>query len=159
VPEIDNPRVDRFAVNIATGDAPKVAAGSVGLAESSAYSLLRREDVKERIREIKEVAIQMAIEKYIVNKEWVIAELVDNVMIAKSAVPVRDKKGNETGFYTIDLSGANRSLELIGKELGMFVDRKEVTMPSLGEYLATLQEKTIQGEATSEAAPDPVSVQ
>jgi hypothetical protein len=42
---------------------------------------------------------------------------------------VRDAKGNPTGEYRYDGSVANRALELIGKELGMFVERKESGRP------------------------------
>ena len=39
--------------------------------------------------------------------------------------PVLDAKGKETGIYAYNGQVANRALELIGKELGMFVDRSE----------------------------------
>ena len=41
------------------------------------------------------------------------------------AVPVTDREGNETGEYTYQGSVANRALELVGKELGMFHERVE----------------------------------
>ena len=37
-----------------------------------------------------------------------------------------DAQGNPTGVYRYDGATANRALELLGKELGMFIDRKEV---------------------------------
>jgi len=39
------------------------------------------------------------------------------------AVPVLDKQGEPTGEYTYQGAVANRALELIGKHLGMFIDR------------------------------------
>jgi hypothetical protein len=37
---------------------------------------------------------------------------------------VLDRKGVPTGEYKFDSAGANRSLELLGKELGMFGEKK-----------------------------------
>lgn len=39
--------------------------------------------------------------------------------------PVLDGKGRQTGVFRYQGQVANRALELIGKELGMFVDRSE----------------------------------
>jgi phage terminase small subunit len=55
--------------------------------------------------------------------------LVENVERAMQAAPVLDAKGNPTGEYRYNGGVANRALELIGKENGMFVDRKEVGGP------------------------------
>ena len=43
-----------------------------------------------------------------------------------SIEPVLDGKGHPTGVYKYQGAVANRALELLGKELGMFVDRAEV---------------------------------
>jgi hypothetical protein len=56
----------------------------------------------------------------------VISRLKENADRAMQAARVIDKEGKETGEYTWQPSAANRALELIGKELGMFVDRKEI---------------------------------
>lgn len=42
--------------------------------------------------------------------------------------PVLDHEGEETGEYQFNASGANRSNELIGKHLGMFIDRKHIAL-------------------------------
>lgn len=52
------------------------------------------------------------------------------------AKEVRDSKGNGTGIYVFDSKGANRSLELIGKHLGMFVEKKEITGKDGGPLVA-----------------------
>ena len=43
------------------------------------------------------------------------------------------KTGELAAVYTFDSKGANRALELIGKEFGMFVDRKEVRHGALAD--------------------------
>jgi hypothetical protein len=47
--------------------------------------------------------------------------------------PVLNAKGEETGEYRFDSKGANQALGLLGKELGMFVDRKEIRHGPLTE--------------------------
>jgi hypothetical protein len=41
--------------------------------------------------------------------------------------PVLDSEGRPTGEYRYGGNVANRALELLGKELGMFIDRSEHT--------------------------------
>jgi phage terminase small subunit len=43
--------------------------------------------------------------------------------------PVLDKTGKMTGTYRFDQAGANRALELMGKQIGMFVQRVEDVTP------------------------------
>ena len=60
-------------------------------------------------------------------------QLVENVKMAKQAEPVLDHEGKPTGEYRQNLPAANKALELLGKELGMFVDRKEVRTGDLDD--------------------------
>ena len=46
-------------------------------------------------------------------------------------VPVRDRSGRETGNFKYDGMVANRALELLGKELGMFRDAIDHTHKNL----------------------------
>ena len=76
--------------------------------------------------ELRQAISTHTVEKTSVSKAWVIAKLVENVERAMQAVPVLDRQGNPTGDYTYQGNVANRALELIGKEYGMFIDRKEI---------------------------------
>ena len=58
-----------------------------------------------------------------ITREWVLSRLRDVAERAMQAVPVLDREGNETGEYRFDAAGANKSLELLGKHLGMFADK------------------------------------
>lgn len=71
----------------------------------------RRAEVHEKLQE-----------RTIVTREWVIAGLVENFQRAMTAVPVLDNKGIETGEYRYRGDVANRALELMGKDIGMFAD-------------------------------------
>jgi hypothetical protein len=55
----------------------------------------------------------------------VIERLRENVKRAMQAQPVIDRAGNPTGSYVYNGAAANRALELLGKELGMFIERRE----------------------------------
>jgi len=73
------------------------------------------------VAELRQAISTHTVEKTSVSKAWVIAKLVENVERAMQAVPVLD-----AGDYTYQGNVANRALELIGKEYGMFIDRKEI---------------------------------
>jgi len=75
---------------------------------------------------VRDAAKELAIDKY-----WVLKELVENVKMAKQAVEVCDAIGTPIGVYKQNLTAANRALELIGKELGMFIERKEIRIGEL----------------------------
>jgi hypothetical protein len=56
----------------------------------------------------------------------VIETLVTNVQRAMQAEEVKRPDGMGTGEYRYEGSVANRALELLGKHLGMFIDRHEL---------------------------------
>lgn len=137
MPVLDNAKHERFAQEIASGKTATdayVCAGYSGAGASvSASRLLKNAAVANRVAEllaerehIHAQATADAIERTALTKEWVIETLMENVRRAMQATPVRGEDGEERGEYTYQGSVANRSLELLGKELGMFIDRKEV---------------------------------
>jgi phage terminase small subunit len=75
-------------------------------------------------------------EKLEITQEWVIKKLVDNVERAMQAEPVLSVDGTPTGVYNYAGSVANGALTLLGKHLGMFVDRQDIT--SKGDKLDTI---------------------
>lgn len=88
--------------------------------------------VKARIEELRREITERAVEKASVDRAWVLGNLKRVVNRCLQEEPVM--KGNEpTGQYKFDSAGANRALELIGKELGMFVERKARDENPLGE--------------------------
>jgi phage terminase small subunit len=82
--------------------------------------------IDERIAErtIEKIAERMS-EKMVLTREWVIDKLIENANRAMQTTPAVDSSGRLTGEYKWDGSVANRSLELLGKECGMFVERTE----------------------------------
>ena len=133
-----NPRYERFAQGLAEGKPAYQAYIDAGFAKAgaaqSASRLLKsqRAGIRERVAEILQEREQidaegtkLAIERTAIDKEWVIERLRENVERAMQARPVIDRAGNPTGSYVYNGAAANRALELLGKELGMFIERRE----------------------------------
>lgn len=147
VKQVD-PRIEPFARALADGKDTIEAylwAGYEATADApeKARKLRVSKRVKERVAELihnevrrEKVATKKAAEKLSLTKEYVLSRLIENVERAMQAVPVLDKKGNPTGEYKYEGAVANKALELLGRELGLFVERKEIGTP--GEF-ATVQ--------------------
>lgn len=115
-----NPRHEQFAQLVATGVKPRQAAELVGYSkhrsDSQASVLVRKAWVSQRIEELRRSVDQRAVTNAALTRTWVLQELKQNV---SRAVQIED------------LSAANRALELLGKELGMFVERKVLGLQDL----------------------------
>jgi aryl-alcohol dehydrogenase-like predicted oxidoreductase len=133
-----NPRYERFAYGLAEGKPAYQAYIDAGFAKvgdaQSASRLLKnqragiRERVAEILREREQIdtaGTKLAIERTAINKEWVIERPRENVERATQAQPVLDRAGNPTGSSVYNGAAANRAQELLGKELGMFIERRE----------------------------------
>lgn len=81
--------------------------------------------VIKRISQLSHIASNNAILKTGLDRAWVIERLMSVVDRCMQAEPVKDRDGNETGEYKFDSSGANRALQLLGAELGMFTPKTE----------------------------------
>lgn len=68
-----------------------------------------------------------------ITQEWVLETLRENVERAMQHEPVI-VNGVKTGEYVYQGAVASRALELIGKHIGMFIERKEIGKP--GEFTA-----------------------
>lgn len=117
-------------------------AGNMGDAtiRVKASQLLARDKIRITVDRLREEALAPAKKRLSISKEWVLEQLVENVSIAKSAHPILDSEGTQAGEHKQNLAAANKALELIGKELGMFVERKEVRTGAIDDI--THEEKT-----------------
>jgi phage terminase small subunit len=82
--------------------------------------LLRKPEVSTRVEELRAAVSERQVEKIAVDRAWVVARLVENVQRAMQVEPVRDREGNPSGQFTYQGGVANKALELLGKEFGMF---------------------------------------
>jgi hypothetical protein len=87
--------------------------------------------VSELLRE-REVAnrqvLALAVDKAAVSKTWILERLKETVERAMTVKPVLDKAGVPTGVYEYNGFVANKALELLGREIGMFVERHELAL-------------------------------
>lgn len=94
---------------------------------------LTKPNIVKRIHEIRKELNLSGI----VTAEWVLSKLKDVAERSLQAQAVLNDDGEPIGEFKYDSSGANRSLELLGKSLGVFVDRTELTGKD-GERLQTV---------------------
>lgn len=103
------------------------AAQRAGYSKRTAYSqgcrLLKHAEVQAAVAAKRE----QVEERSAVTVEFVLKGLLTNFHRAMQAEPVLDDEGKPTGEYTYQANAANKALELMGKYLGMFVDKVEHT--------------------------------
>lgn len=98
-------------------------AGTDASAATRACELLKDSEIRARVAELQDEAASMAI----VKKSWVMRKLVENTDRAMQAEEVLDRKGDPTGEYVYQGQAANKALELLGTEIGMF-ERSQPTV-------------------------------
>ncbi len=135
MPVLDNARHERFAQELAKGASQAeayLAAGYKG-DKTAASRLSTNVNVQGRVAELKS-AIAERVE---IDQSYVLSTILDTVERCKQAKPVFDRKGDpvlvETPAgdiapaYIFDARSVLRGSELLGKHLGMFVERHEHT--------------------------------
>lgn len=130
-----NPKHERFAQELAKGQTAEEAYVLAGYKRNrgNASTLKQDQSILDRVsallaerESIHAQATADAIKSTGLTKEWIIETLKENVARAMQAKPVKtDDEGEGIGEYQYQGSVANRALELLGKELGMFVERTE----------------------------------
>lgn len=113
------------------------AAIRAGYSEKTAYSQGQRMLKKVEVKEAIDKSLTKRSDKLDLSAEYVLGSLKAVAERCMQAEPILDREGNETGEYRFDSSGANRSLELLGKYMKLFTDKVEnenVNM-SYEEYL------------------------
>lgn len=135
--ELKNPRHEAFARLIALGKSRAHAFLEAGYtvnpanpdrrnpvaAKRGSALYTKHADIQARVAEIEAELSASALAKAAVDRDYVVKELKLNHERCTGAVPVLDRRGQETGQFKIDASGSNRALELLGKEVGMFKEQ------------------------------------
>lgn len=129
---------EHFAQFVSNGETPARAYVLAGYSEKGAHAsgnrLLRNADICSRVAHLRSIKEQQhaqtvtaVIEEAGMDKAWVLKRLGKIVDLGMALEPVKDDEGREIGeIKAANLPAANTALNLIGKELGMFIDRKEV---------------------------------
>lgn len=110
---LKNEMWEKFAQAAARGVNQTKSALEAGYSETSAHvrgcELAKKPEIVKRVEELQAKAQKAAVAALAVDRQWVLRELVANAEAARTA-------NNQ--------NAVNRALELVGKELGMFIDRK-----------------------------------
>lgn len=107
-------------------------------AEAAASRLLSKVKVAAYIKK----RIDEHSENTGITAEWILSSLQKIVLRSMQAVAVLDSQGNPNGEYRYDSSGANRALELLGKNKKMWTDKVEHEgLDSLSEAIHQAQQR------------------
>jgi hypothetical protein len=164
MPILKNARHERFAQELGKG---KTADESYQLAgykanRGNATTLKANQSVLARVKELQERVAEKLVAKTALTKEWVLEQLQENLARAMQQRRARNDDGEDVGEFTYQGNVANRALELLGKELGMFIDRKEVGKPGdfadmsdneLDAFIASGQAALGASDSGTESAP------
>lgn len=119
MPVLANVLHEKLAQGVARGLTQKQAAIEAGYsekgAEVTASKTLKRPEVKARVEELRAAADEGIKAAVAVDRQGVLEAL---------------RRNYDAAFAKKDITAANRAAELLGKELGMFIDRRmEVKSP------------------------------
>lgn len=157
---LTNPKHERFAQELANGKSQEEAYTLAGFKRNrgNANTLKQNESVTKRVAEllaereaIHAQATAQAIKATGLTKEWVIEQLVLNVRRAMQEEAVM-RDGKATGEFVYNGAVANKALELLGKEIGMFIERREVGKPGAFDELNADQQRQLLDAADQELA-------
>lgn len=107
MPALSNKRHELFAHGLAKGLLPEEAYVRAGFKahRQNAHRMMTNDDIRARVDEL----MGKATEKLVVDRAWVLSQLVDRAKRYESEAP----------------ASSLRAIELLGKEMGMFVERSE----------------------------------
>lgn len=106
MPVLSNQKHEAYAQALAKGKSATEAMREAGYSDPRNSSRLTKNDeISARVAELQ----GMAADRVVVDREWVLAKLIENAKDTQKSNP----------------AASNKALELIGKELGMFVERSE----------------------------------
>ena len=138
---LKNPKHEHFVHMLAKGEKAETAYIIAGFSKNGAIQgasrLLKNVEILARLAQLKVAVIEKVAEKLAIDKYWVMEQLIEIVAMGKSTELILDKDGGNTGEVKQNLAAANKALELIGKELAMFVDRKEIKTSVLDDVSTT----------------------
>lgn len=135
--------VEEYLIDFNGTQAAIRAGYSAKTARQQASDLLTKPDISRAIRE----GMDKLSKKAELSAEWVLDNLRNVAIRCQQAEPVKvwdseKREYVETGEYQFDSAGANRSLELLGKHLGIFKEKVDIKVENdatESEILAVLE--------------------
>ena len=129
MPVLKNQRHERFAVELAKGRSQTEAAKRAGYKGSRFHAsrLATKCNIKARVAELEARTAEKVTQITAMDRAWVLEELRANF-----------ERHKETNGAV-----ANRALELIGRELGLFINRKDIMHTHKRDDLDDMSEKEL----------------
>ena len=125
-----------------------------------AHSLLEHPKVAPRLKDLRNHVTNQAVEHVALSRAWVLDRLMRHAQVCLGEIPLRLKmrKAHSTDVVELethqpDASAANRALELLGRELNLFTEKREVGKPGDFDHMADeelLKFIEVQGEVVRE---------
>jgi hypothetical protein len=173
MPVLKNLRHERFAQELASGKSATEAYELAGYHpnKGNACVLKSKQAVADRVAEIRAVqskiaraATEKAVERLSLDREWVLSRMMRNASIAlgeskvrTTVVPKDTGVPIEVEVTARDATAANRALELLGRELNMFIAKSEVSAVVENRTARQMSDDELQFIASGGRAGDPVS--
>ena len=166
MPVLTNPQYEIFAQEIAKGSTASDAQVVAGYAANrgNAANRAKHPEIRARVAEIlterqamHSAAVAVAVQRLSLTKEWVIEGLMENAQRALQRQAVLDDDGQPIGEYHYQGTVANRAFELLGKELGMFIERREVGQPGEFAGIENMSAEELRAFVLSRPLPSPYS--
>lgn len=151
-----NPKQEAFVreylIDFNATEAAKRAGYSAKTAYSTGHELLKKPEIFNRVRE-EQLKLQERTE---VTQDYVVSTIVDTIERCRQAKPVTNRDGsilmseNADGLlaptYRFDPTNVLKGLEMLGKHLGLFVDRIEMNGKMQVDSLSSLIDELTEGE-------------
>ena len=125
MPALKNQRQERFCQSLAAGKSASLAYEEAGYAPNrgNASVLKANQNIIDRVLELQ----GQQQERLILSRQSVVDALLENAEKALGRKPVKiGKEATEIYVYRGDV--ANRALQMLGSELAMFTERKELKL-------------------------------
>jgi hypothetical protein len=96
-------------------------------AANLANNLLKKPHIQKLYNDMQKEVQERFLQRAVVNKEWVLDQLLAVHKRCMQMEPVLDKQGQETGIFTFDAKNALQAIKMIGNHIDVdaFVDTKK----------------------------------
>jgi phage terminase small subunit len=108
-----------------------------------AHSLLEHPKVAPRLKDLRNRVTNQAVEHVALSRAWVLDRLMRHAQVCLGEIPLRLKLRKahsadvmEQETHQRDASAANRALELLGREVNLFTEKREIGKPGDFDHMS-----------------------
>ena len=166
MPPLPNPKWEKYVQELVKGTNSEDAYEKAGYVRSSANA--SRLKVNPVIIDRYQELMSTNTERFVVTRQYLIDSAVE--LLEKCLGRRKIKAANGTEIYTFRAEAASKTLQMLGSEAGLFIDRKDIsvkhglddmsdmelvkTLVKEGQYL--LEHEAKQGETDGDSDPESV---